>query len=132
MYRHVPVFPPATHVHFPDREIGYVADVRPGRCGRTPIPVSPAAAEHRRPKRTGAALGAGNHLARESHVNKISISKRHRPASGPLEPLPADPRDRDIVRAKQLAVRSRPPGATPRARDAEPGQGFACAEDRHA
>ena len=47
--------PPATHVHFPDREIGYVADVRPGRCGRwrTPIPVSPAAAEHRRPKRTG-------------------------------------------------------------------------------
>jgi len=46
-------------------------------------------------------------------MNKIRISKRHRPASWRPEPLPADPRDRDIVRAKQLVGRSRP-AAPPR------------------
>ena len=60
----------------------------------------------------------------------MRISKRHRAASWPLEPQSADPRDRDIMRAKQLAIRSRPPGAAPRARDAEPGQDFAGAEDQ--
>ena len=65
-------------------------------------------------------------------MNKIRISKRHRPASWRLEPLPADPRDRDIVRAKQLADRSRLPGAVPRARGAGPDRGVACAEDRRA
>lgn len=132
MYRHVPVFPPAAHVHFPDREIGYMADVRRAAAVarryqyHQPQP-GIGARSAQGPLRAPATTTQG-----ESHVNKIRISKRHRPASGPLEPLPADPRDRDIVRAKQLAVRSRPPGATPRARDAEPGQGFACAEDRHA
>ena len=43
-------------------------------------------------------------------MNKIRISKRHRPVSWRSEPLPTDPCDRDIVRAKQLAGRSRPPG----------------------
>jgi hypothetical protein len=65
-------------------------------------------------------------------MNKIRISKRHRPASRRLEPLPADPRDRDIVRAKQLAGRSRPPGGGPHARDAKPDRGAPSTEDRHA
>jgi hypothetical protein len=65
-------------------------------------------------------------------VKKIRISKRHHPASSRLEPLPTDPRDRDIMRAKQLAGRSRPPGAAPRARGAEPERGGPDAEDRHA
>ena len=47
-------------------------------------------------------------------MNQIRISKRHRPASWRPEPLPADPRDRDIVRAKQLVGRSRRPAAPPR------------------
>jgi len=85
-----------------------------------------------RPERTGAAAGTGHHHAEGISVKKIRISKRRCPASGPLEPLPADPRDRDIMRAKQLARRPRPPGAAARARDAQPDQGFACAEDRHA
>lgn len=65
-------------------------------------------------------------------MKKIRISKRHRPAGWWLEPLSADPRDRDIVRAKQLAGRSRLPGAARRARGAGPDRGIACAEDRHA
>jgi WhiB family transcriptional regulator, redox-sensing transcriptional regulator len=78
------------------------------RCPPRPLqphtPVLPAAAGDRRPERTGAALGAGTYHAEGSlRVNKIRISKRHRPASWRLEPLPADPCDGDIVRAKQLA-----------------------------
>jgi hypothetical protein len=65
-------------------------------------------------------------------MKKLRISKRHRPASWPLEPLPPDPRDRDIMRAKQLAGRSRPPGAAPRARGAGPDRGAPYAEDGHA
>ena len=65
-------------------------------------------------------------------MKKIRISKRHRPVGWWLEPLSADPRDRDIVRAKQLAGRSRLPGAARRARGAGPDRGIACAEDRHA
>ena len=65
-------------------------------------------------------------------MKKTLISKRHRSASWWLEPLPADPRDRDIVRAKQFAGRRRPPGAARRARGAGPDRGVACAEDRHA
>jgi hypothetical protein len=64
-------------------------------------------------------------------MNKIRISKRQRPASRLPEPLPADPRDHDIVRAKQLAGRSRPGGA-PHARGAEPDRGAPYTEDRHA
>jgi hypothetical protein len=64
-------------------------------------------------------------------VNKTRISKRHRPASWRPEPLPADPRDRDIVRAKQLAGRSRPPGAAA-PRDADPDRDGPYGEDRHA
>jgi len=56
-------------------------------------------------------------------VNKIRISKRHRPAGRPLEPQSADPRDRDIMRAKQFVGRSRPPGAVRRTDDAEPDDG---------
>ena len=90
-----------------------------GRCGRTLTPVLPAA--------------AGNHHAEGSlRVKKVRISKRHRPASWWLEPLSADPRDRDIMRAKQFAGRSRPPAAAPRVRNAEPDRGVPCAEDRHA
>ena len=36
-------------------------------------------------------------------MRQIRISKRHHPADEPAEPLPLDPRDPDIVRAKQLA-----------------------------
>jgi hypothetical protein len=46
---------------------------------------------------------------------KIRISKRHRPAKWWLEPLPLDPRDGDIVRAKRLA-RPLPSGRHRRAR----------------
>lgn len=56
-------------------------------------------------------------------VKQIRISKHHRPDTWALEPLPADPRDPDIVRAKQLARRSRPAGAATRARGAEPDRG---------
>ena len=43
------------------------------------------------------------------------ITKRHRPGDWRLEPLPLDPRDPDIVRAKELARR-------PRAVPARPGR----------
>jgi hypothetical protein len=36
-------------------------------------------------------------------MKQVRISKRRRPADQPAELLPLDPRDRDIVRAKQLA-----------------------------
>jgi hypothetical protein len=42
-------------------------------------------------------------------MRQIRISKRQRPARWRPEPLPPDPRDPDIVRAKQLARRARPP-----------------------
>jgi hypothetical protein len=38
-------------------------------------------------------------------MRQIRISRRQRSATSWLEPLPADPRDPDIVRAKQLARR---------------------------
>jgi hypothetical protein len=41
-------------------------------------------------------------------MRKIRISKRHDPVQRRLEPLPLDPRDRDIVRAKRLARRLPP------------------------
>ena len=49
-------------------------------------------------------------------MDKIRISKRHRPVSWRSEPLPTDPCDRDIVRAKQLAGRSRRRPPRPRRR----------------
>jgi hypothetical protein len=48
-------------------------------------------------------------------MRKIRISKRDHPAKWWLEPLPLDPRDRDIMRAKQL-TRPLPPGQHRRAR----------------
>lgn len=36
-------------------------------------------------------------------MRQVRISKRRRPPGWPAEPLPLDPRDPDIVRAKQLA-----------------------------
>lgn len=65
-------------------------------------------------------------------MKKIRISKRHRPAGWWLEPLSADPRDRDIVRAKQFAGRSRLPGAARRARGADLTGASRDTEDRHA
>jgi len=65
-------------------------------------------------------------------MNQIRISKRHRPASWRPEPLPADPCDREIVRAKQLAGRSRPPCGAPDAHDAEHDRGAPYTEDPHA
>ena len=41
-------------------------------------------------------------------MRQIRISRRHRPADWRLDPLPEDPRDPDIVRAKELARRARP------------------------
>lgn len=40
-------------------------------------------------------------------MKQVRITKRHRPSDWRLEPLPLDPRDPDIVRAKELARRSR-------------------------
>lgn len=40
-------------------------------------------------------------------MKQLRITKRHRPDGWRLEPLPLDPRDPDIVRAKELARRSR-------------------------
>jgi hypothetical protein len=40
-------------------------------------------------------------------MKQLRITKRHRPDDWRLEPLPLDPRDPDIVRAKELARRSR-------------------------
>jgi hypothetical protein len=49
-------------------------------------------------------------------MTQIRITKRRRPDDWWLEPLPVDPRDPDIVRAKELARRARtgtpPPGGT--------------------
>jgi hypothetical protein len=36
-------------------------------------------------------------------MRQVRISKHRRPAERPAEPLPLDPRDPDIVRAKHLA-----------------------------
>jgi hypothetical protein len=41
-----------------------------------------------------------------SPMKQIRISKQHRPAREWLEPLPLEPRDPDVVRAKQLARRA--------------------------
>ena len=40
-------------------------------------------------------------------MTQIRITKRRRPDDRWLEPLPLDPRDPDIVRAKELARRAR-------------------------
>jgi len=39
-------------------------------------------------------------------MRQIRMTKRRRPDDWQLEPLPLDPRDPDIVRAKQLARRA--------------------------
>jgi hypothetical protein len=35
-------------------------------------------------------------------MRQVQVSKRHRPGAWRLDPLPLDPRDPDIVRAKEL------------------------------
>jgi len=40
-------------------------------------------------------------------MRQIRMTKRRRPDDWQLEPLPLDPRDPDIVRAKELARRAR-------------------------
>jgi hypothetical protein len=40
-------------------------------------------------------------------MKQLRITKRHRSDGWRLDPLPLDPRDPDIVRAKELARRSR-------------------------
>jgi hypothetical protein len=51
-------------------------------------------------------------------MTQIRITKRRRPDDWRLEPLPLDPRDPDIVRAKEIARRAGtgtvPPGRTGR------------------
>jgi hypothetical protein len=59
-------------------------------------------------------------------VRQIRVSKRHHPGAGRLDllsedPLPLDPRDPDIVRAKELARRERP--ARPTGREPAAGSG---------
>jgi hypothetical protein len=39
-------------------------------------------------------------------MKQTQITKRRRPSNWRLEPLPLDPRDPDIVRAKELARRA--------------------------
>jgi hypothetical protein len=51
-------------------------------------------------------------------MKQLRITKRHRPDDWRQEPLPLDPRDPDIVRAKELARRSRVVASRPaRARE---------------
>jgi hypothetical protein len=45
-------------------------------------------------------------------MKQLRITRRHRPDGWRLDPLPLDPRDPDIVRAKELTRRSR--AAAPR------------------
>lgn len=40
-------------------------------------------------------------------MKQIQVSKRHRQSGWSLDPLPADPRDPDVVRVKELDRRSR-------------------------
>lgn len=47
-------------------------------------------------------------------MRQVRISKHRRPPVRPAQPLPLDPRDPDIVRAKQLA-RSQSPNPVRRA-----------------
>jgi hypothetical protein len=42
-------------------------------------------------------------------MRQIRVTKRQRPSDWRQEPLPLDPRDPDIVRAKELARRSSTP-----------------------
>ena len=52
-------------------------------------------------------------------MKQLRITRRHRPDGWRLDPLPLDPRDPDIVRAKELARRSRAVTSRPgRARQA--------------
>jgi hypothetical protein len=58
-------------------------------------------------------------------MRQVQLSKRHRPAASRLdllsrEPLPLDPRDPDIVRAKELARRGTR-GERPARRSRQPG-----------
>jgi hypothetical protein len=46
-------------------------------------------------------------------MRQVQVSKRHRPGAWRLDPLPLDPRDPDIVRAKEADRRRSP--ARPRA-----------------
>lgn len=50
---------------------------------------------------------------KEPPMRQIRISKHQRPATWWQEPLPPDARAPDIVRAKQLARRARPPRLQP-------------------
>lgn len=51
---------------------------------------------------------AGHHAEGAAAMKQLRITKRHHHSDGwRLEPLPLDPRDPDIVRAKELARRSR-------------------------
>jgi hypothetical protein len=47
-------------------------------------------------------------------MKQLRITKQRRPDAWRLEPLPLDPRDPDIVRAKELARRSRTVASRPR------------------
>jgi hypothetical protein len=47
------------------------------------------------------------HDAEGAAMKQLRITRRHRPDGWRLDPLPLDPRDPDIVRAKELARRSR-------------------------
>jgi len=46
-------------------------------------------------------------------MKQLRITKRHRPEGWRQEPLPLDPRDPDIVRAKELARRAGAASARP-------------------
>jgi hypothetical protein len=53
-------------------------------------------------------------------MRQVQVSKRHRPGAWRLDPLPLDPRDRDIVRAKELDRRrssARPPASGQRVKE---------------
>ncbi len=54
-------------------------------------------------------------------MTQIRITKRRRPDDRWLEPLPLDPRDPDIVRAKAIARRART-GTLPAGRTGRPGR----------
>jgi len=64
------------------------------------------------PPLTRCARGPGT-MCEGAAMKQLRITKRHRQEDWRLEPLPLDPRDPDIVRAKELARRSRTVASRP-------------------
>ena len=65
-------------------------------------------------RRSPGARGRPGTACEGAAMKQLRITKRHRPDGWRLDPLPLDPRDPDIVRAKELARRAGAASARPR------------------